>query len=72
MNTVVQIADRYIATWNETDAGRRQALLAEAWAEGATYTDPLAHGKGRNEIGALIMPCSWNVSSMCCQRPGFM
>ncbi len=54
MNTVVQIADRYIATWNETDAGRRQALLAEAWAEGATYTDPLAHGKGRNEIGALI------------------
>ena len=54
MNTIAQIAERYIATWNETDATRRHALLAEAWAEGASYTDPLARGKGRDEIGALI------------------
>ncbi len=29
MTDIAQIADRYIATWNETGPARRQALLAE-------------------------------------------
>jgi hypothetical protein len=31
-----QIADRYIALWNETDQARRRAPLAEGWAGDAT------------------------------------
>jgi hypothetical protein len=49
-----QIADRYITVWNETDPARRRALLAEGWAENATYVDPLMAGEGREQIGALI------------------
>jgi hypothetical protein len=54
MTDAAQIADRYIAVWNETDQARRRALLAEGWAENATYVDPVMSGEGREQIGALI------------------
>ena len=32
------LADRYVAVWNETDAGRRRAGIAALWApEGEHY-----------------------------------
>jgi hypothetical protein len=49
-----QIADRYIAVWNETDHARRRALLAEGWADNATYVEPVMSVEGREQIGALI------------------
>jgi SnoaL-like domain len=49
-----KIAQQYIAAWNETDAGRRRALIAETWAEDATYVDPLMTGRGRAEVDALM------------------
>jgi hypothetical protein len=48
------IAQRYIAAWNETDVGRRRALIAETWAEDATYVDPLMAGRGHAEVDALM------------------
>ena len=54
MTNAAGIADDYIALWNETDAGRRRALLAQGWAEGATYIDPLMRGQGHAEIDALV------------------
>ncbi len=45
---------KYLETWNETDPGRRQQLIAEVFTEGATYTDPLADVRGRDAIDALI------------------
>lgn len=48
------IAEHYIAVWNELDSGRRRALLASTWTEHATYVDPLAQGRGHDEIDALI------------------
>ncbi len=54
MTEAATIAQHYIAAWNETDAGRRRALLAKTWAENATYVDPLAQGRGHDEIDALI------------------
>jgi len=49
-----QIADRYIALWNETDAAVRRQLLKQDWADGATYVDPMMAGNGAAEIDALI------------------
>ena len=49
-----QIAERYIALWNEPDAAVRQQLLAQDWAHGASYVDPMMAGKGAAEIDALI------------------
>jgi hypothetical protein len=54
MTDANQIADRYIAVWNETDPARRNAMLAKDWSADATYADPLMKGEGHAEIGALI------------------
>jgi hypothetical protein len=47
-------AERYLAVWNETDAAARRALIAESWAETATYVDPLMCGQGHEQINALV------------------
>ncbi|WP_262267282.1 MULTISPECIES: nuclear transport factor 2 family protein [Microvirga] len=54
MTDATSIANRYIALWNETNANRRQALLADLWTDDGTYIDPLMQGSGHNQIGALI------------------
>ncbi len=51
---MLQIIERYIAAWNETDPGRRRALVDALWAEDGSYTDPLADARGRAEIDGLI------------------
>lgn len=54
MDTFEELAQRYIATWNETDpTGRRQAV-DELYAEDARYVDPLAVAEGREAIAATI------------------
>jgi hypothetical protein len=36
-----ELVSRYIAAWNEPDAGARRQAVAELWTEDGTYTDPL-------------------------------
>lgn len=54
MNTLTDLIDRYIAAWNETDAGRRRDLIAATWTESATYLDPMLQGDGRDGIDTMI------------------
>ncbi|WP_149536030.1 nuclear transport factor 2 family protein [Siccirubricoccus phaeus] len=54
MSTHDALIDRYIACWNEADPARRRALIAETFAEGATYLDPLHAAEGQEGIAALI------------------
>lgn len=54
MTDAATVADRYIALWNETDAGRRQRLIEAAWTDDARYVDPLMQGAGRAQIDGLI------------------
>lgn len=46
--------EAYVATWNETDAARRQAGIARAWAASGRYRDPLMAGTGHAEIDGLL------------------
>jgi len=55
MNTLTDLIDRYIATWNETDGGRRRDLIAQTWTDSASYLDPLLQGDGRDGIDAMIV-----------------
>ena len=48
------LADRYIAVWNETDPGRRRDLIARTWTETARYRDPLLAGDGPDGIDAMV------------------
>lgn len=59
-----EIAERYIASWNETDPQRRRKLVGELWAEDASYIDPMAEARGREEIDAVI-------GAVQAQFPGF-
>ena len=54
MTNPQDIATRYMAAWNETDAKRRRELVAALWTEDATYVDPMMKGDGRDGIEALI------------------
>jgi hypothetical protein len=54
MTDVQNIANHYIATWNEIDAFRRQQLIEKGWSSDARYQDPLASTKGHVELDALI------------------
>ena len=51
---IVELVDRYIAMWNETDAGRRRGLIAKIWADGASYLDPVLSGEGLDGIDAMV------------------
>ncbi len=52
--SIADLIDRYCEVWSEPDAGRRAALLASVWAEGATYTDPSVHAVGADALLAHI------------------
>jgi hypothetical protein len=54
MTDITIVVDRYIAAWNEADPDRRRDLVAEAFAEDATYLDPLMEGSGTDGIAAMI------------------
>jgi len=46
--------EAYVATWNETDAGRRQAGIARAWEAAGRYRDPLMASEGHAGIDAML------------------
>ncbi len=54
MSSMTELADRYIAMWNETDAGRRRDLIASTWTADASYCDPLVAGDGHAGIDAMV------------------
>jgi SnoaL-like protein len=54
MSTFDELAERYIAAWNETDADARGAAVAALYAEDARYTDPLVDAAGREAIADTI------------------
>lgn len=45
--------DAYIASLNEQDAAARKALVEQAWAPEATFTDPLLALKGHEELAGF-------------------
>jgi hypothetical protein len=57
--------EAYVATWNETDASRRQAGIARAWAPSARYCDPLMVSVGHAGIDAML-------ASVQAKFPGFV
>ena len=46
--------DAYLATWNETDPGRRRAGIARAWAERGRYRDPIMASDGHAALDAML------------------
>jgi hypothetical protein len=53
-NPLTELMDRYCAVWNEPDPNRRAELLAQVWAQDATYTDPSVHAATSEELLAHV------------------
>jgi len=54
MSAVEGAVEAYLATWNETDAARRQATIARAWEQAGRYRDPLMASEGHAGIDAML------------------
>jgi SnoaL-like domain len=54
MNDITTTVNNYIAVWNETVPEERRARIADTFADGATYLDPLQAGDGREGIDAIV------------------
>jgi SnoaL-like domain len=54
MSDFPEVADQYIAMWNETDPSARRAIITSLWAEDAQYIDPLVAAAGYDEIDATV------------------
>ncbi|MBO0723977.1 MAG: nuclear transport factor 2 family protein [Blastocatellia bacterium] len=70
MSNFTELIDRYIATWNETDARRRRDLIARTWTEDSTYVDPLMRGEGRDGIDAMIQGVQAQFPGLLFRRTG--
>jgi hypothetical protein len=51
---VTTTVDAYIDMWNEEDPATRDALIRRAWAEGATYVDPLLEASGHAGLDEMV------------------
>src|SRR3712207_7226878 len=54
MTATPDLADRYLAAWNETDHAARAAAMAGLFADDVRYTDPLVEAEGRDALHATI------------------
>jgi len=54
MSEFNDLVDRYIALWNETDAAKRRDLIAETFAERASYLDPMMASEGHEAIDCMV------------------
>jgi hypothetical protein len=48
------LAQRYIASWNETDPAARRQLVDRLWTRDARYADPMMKADGQVGIATLI------------------
>ena len=62
---MTDIAERYLAVWNETEEDARRTLVDDLFAPDATYVDPMVDARGRDEIHATI-------GAVQAQFPGFV
>jgi hypothetical protein len=54
MTDITTVVHNYIAMWNETTPEDRRAIIADTFADGASYLDPLQSGDGREGIDAMV------------------
>ena len=54
MPALEETVRRYIASWNETDAGQRRALIEQVFTPDATYVDPLVAATGWDAIDQTV------------------
>ena len=70
MPDFTQLAEKYIAMWNETDPSARRVLIDEVWSTSGRYIDPLAEVAGRDQIDAVIAAAQAQFAGMTFRLAG--
>ncbi len=70
MNSIENLVDRYLETWNETDAARRRERIRDVYTEDILYTDPLVAITGHEGIDGVIAAAQQQLSGLRLQRLG--
>jgi hypothetical protein len=55
MNTAQQLADRYVAVWNETDAAARRQAVANLWTPDGRHYVKSREARGYEELETRIV-----------------
>ena len=63
LGALPELIDRYCAVWSEPSPSRRAELLAQVWADDASYTDPTVHATTSAELLA-------HIGKVIARRPG--
>jgi hypothetical protein len=63
LGVVTELIDRYCTVWSEPSPSRRANLLAQVWADDATYTDPTVHATSSAELLT-------HIEKVLARRPG--
>lgn len=53
-DAALRIATQYIAVWNELDATRRRALIADTFTPDVSYVDPMTTSNNHDGIDTMI------------------
>lgn len=54
MTATPDLADRYLAAWNETEPAARRTAIAAVFTDDVRYTDPLGSTDGSEALDAMI------------------
>jgi hypothetical protein len=54
MHSINETVAGYIAAWNETDGGRRRAIIERTWSDDGSYLDSHREGSGHAAIDTMI------------------
>jgi hypothetical protein len=54
MSNIESVVESYIASWNETDPGKRKSALVASCAVDASYRDPVMAGDGHAGLDAML------------------
>ena len=55
MNTIQELAERYVAVWNEADAHARRAQIAALWADDGAHFTPSMEARGHAALERRII-----------------
>ncbi|WP_158854660.1 nuclear transport factor 2 family protein [Saccharothrix deserti] len=63
-NAVVELVDKYIGMWNETDDQARRIMVDDLFAPNGTYTDPAVVADGTTAIDEYVGTAQKNFTGM--------
>jgi hypothetical protein len=55
MSDLNEFVQHYVALWNEPDADRRRAVIAELWSEDGVYVNQIAEYQGHDAIADAVL-----------------